>query len=190
MTTRNYLDEPLTTVRRKDRAVDDDAWIVALLRRVPTAAVATVRDRQPFINSNLFVYYETEHAIYMHTAGHGRTRSNIDADERVCVSVSEMGRLLPAPLAFNMSVEYSGAVIFGRGRILDDPADKERGLMALVRRFFPHLDPVADYRTPDAGELALTSVYRIDIDEWSGKRKVADADHPGAFTWPDVPASE
>jgi len=30
-------------------------------------------------------------------------------------------------------------------------------------------------------------VYRIDIDEWSGKQKVAPSDHPGAFLYGQVP---
>lgn len=186
---RDYLDQPYATVRRKDRAVDDDAWIVELLRRAPMAQLATVYDGQPFINSNLFVYDESQHAVYMHTAGKGRTRSNVDASEHVCLSVSEMGRLLPAPRAFNMSVEYNGVVIFGRGRAVEDDAEKEYGLMLLVRRFFPHLDPGADYEEPDAGELGLTSVYRIEIDEWSGKRKYVEPDYPGAFRHGDIIAA-
>jgi nitroimidazol reductase NimA-like FMN-containing flavoprotein (pyridoxamine 5'-phosphate oxidase superfamily) len=183
---KDYLAQPLTAVRRKERAVDDEAWIVELLRRAPMAQLSTVHDGQPFINSNLFVYDASRHAVYIHTAGKGRTRSNVDADERVCLSVSEMGRLLPAPLAFNMSVEYGGVVIFGRGRAIEDPVEKEYGLMLLVRRYFPHLSPGDDYRTPNADELGLTSVYRIEIDEWSGKRKQAAAEYPGAFWFGDV----
>jgi nitroimidazol reductase NimA-like FMN-containing flavoprotein (pyridoxamine 5'-phosphate oxidase superfamily) len=186
---RNYIDRPYSDVRRKERAVEDDAWIIDLLRRVPMASLATVHDGQPFVNSNLFVYDESRHVVYMHTAGKGRTRANVDADERICLSVSEMGRLLPAPRAFNMSVEYGGVVIFGRGRVVTDAAEKDYGLMRLVRRYYPHLEPALDYATPDPGELGLTSVYRIEIDEWSGKRKQADAHHPGAFTWPHVPGS-
>ncbi len=183
---RNYLEQPYSTVRRKDRAVDDDAWIIELLRRAPMAQLATVYDGQPFINSNLFVYDESQHAVYMHTAGKGRTRSNVDADERVCLSVSEMGRLLPAPRAFNMSVEYNGVVIFGRGRAVEAAAEKEYGLMLLIRRYFPHLTPDTDYELPDAAELGLTSVYRIDVDEWSGKRKYVEPDYRGAFRHGDL----
>ena len=32
-------------------------------------------------------------------------------------------------------------------------------------------------------------VYCITIDEWSGKQKVAAADHPGAFLYGQVPAA-
>ncbi|NJK79078.1 MAG: hypothetical protein HC914_03900 [Chloroflexaceae bacterium] len=56
-----------TEIRRRDRAVTDEAWIQALLHRAPFAALATVVDGQPFINSNLFVYDEAAACIYMHT---------------------------------------------------------------------------------------------------------------------------
>ena len=123
--TRNYLESPIATVRRKDRAVEDDAWIVALLHRAPMAQLATVHDGQPFINSNLFAYDETSHAVYMHTAAVGRTRANVDAEMRVCLSVSEMGRLLPSHEALTMSVEYGGVAIFGRARALAEEAERE-----------------------------------------------------------------
>jgi nitroimidazol reductase NimA-like FMN-containing flavoprotein (pyridoxamine 5'-phosphate oxidase superfamily) len=168
-------------VRRTDRAVDDDAWIAEMLRTAPFAAVATVSDGQPFINNNIFAFDEAERAIYMHTASLGRTRSNVAADERCCLSVSRMGRLLPHETAFGMSVEYASVVVFGRARVIEDPAERERGLQRLLDKYFGHLRPGVDYSGGTLQQLAMTSVYRIEIDEWSGKRKQADADHPGAF---------
>lgn len=174
-------------VRRRDRAVDDDAWIATLLQRAPMGCLATLHDGQPFINMNLFVFDERARVIYMHTAGAGRTRANAEREERVCFSVSEMGRLLPAESAFNMSVEYAGVVVFGRASIVRDGAEQERALQMLVDRYFPHLRPGDDYRPISAEDRARTSVYRIEIDDWSGKRREAEPDFPGAFRWPGQP---
>jgi nitroimidazol reductase NimA-like FMN-containing flavoprotein (pyridoxamine 5'-phosphate oxidase superfamily) len=171
-------------VRRKDREVADEAWIVEMLRRAPMACVATVDEGQPFVNSNTFVYAENEHAIYMHTSAHGRTRSNIGGDDRVCLTVTEMGRLLPAPRAFSMSVEYASVVAFGRARMVEDAGEKSAALLRLIAKYYPHLSPAADYASPDEKELALTAVYRIDIESWSGKMKQVEPDFPGAFTYP------
>jgi len=77
----------------------------------PFGTLATVYEGQPFINTNLFVFDEAAHVIYMHTANVGRTRANVEAEERVCFSVSEMGRLLPADTALEFSVEYAGVVV-------------------------------------------------------------------------------
>ena len=179
---------PLAEVRRRDRAVDDEAWIRALLRRVPVGSLATLADGQPFVNTNLFVYREEDDAIYLHTARAGRTRDNVEAEERVCFGVSQMGRLLPAPTALHFSVEYAGVVVFGRAKVVNDDAEAARALQQLLDKYAPHLRPGRDYRPIQPEELAVTSVFRIDIEEWSGKRKVAPADHPGAFLYGQGPA--
>jgi nitroimidazol reductase NimA-like FMN-containing flavoprotein (pyridoxamine 5'-phosphate oxidase superfamily) len=174
---------PLVQVKRKDRAVQDDAWIRALLHRAATGVLATVDEGQPFINVNLFVFDEASDAIYMHTAREGRTRKNVQGDERVCFSVSEMGRLLPAATALDMSVEYSSVVLFGRAAVVDDPDQAKRALQLLLDKYFPHLKPGRDYRPITPEELARTRAYRIQIDEWSGKRKKVEGDFPGAFAY-------
>lgn len=180
----NYGTRERAEVRRRDRAVDDEAWIAALLRRAPTAYLATVADGQPFVNSNLFVYDDQQHVIYMHTARYGRTRANLDGDERVCLSVSEIGRMLPADVALEFSVEYSGVVVFGRGAVVADADEATYGLQLLLDKYFAHLRPGKDYRPTTPEELARTSVYRIIIEEWSGKRKQVADDFPGAFVYP------
>lgn len=186
----DYANRPYTQVRRRDRAVEDDAWIRALLHRAPFGVLATIHDGQPFINSNLFVYDEAADAIYMHTAQVGRTRANIEAEARVCFSVSEMGRLLPAPVALEFSIEYAGVAVFGSAMIIADPDEATRALQLLLDKYFPHLRPGADYRPIAAEELERTAVYRIRIEEWSGKKKEVAADFPGAFTYGAPPARE
>jgi nitroimidazol reductase NimA-like FMN-containing flavoprotein (pyridoxamine 5'-phosphate oxidase superfamily) len=179
-----------TRIRRRDRAVDDDAWIRDMLTRVPFGTLATVADGQPFVNANIFAYVEADHAIYTHTARTGRTRANVEGDERVCFCVSEMGRLLPAATALEMSVEYAGVVVFGRASVVEDEATARRGLDALLAKYFPHLQSGRDYRAIVPEELARTTVYRVVIDRWSGKRKAVAADFPGAFRygeWPQPP---
>jgi hypothetical protein len=95
-----------------------------------------------------------------------------------------MGRLLPGQSAFGMSVEYASVVVFGRASILSDAAEAARALQLLVSKYFPHMQPGQDYRTVAPDELAVTAVYRIDIEQWSGKRKQAEPDFPGAFAFP------
>ena len=178
-----------TAVRRRDRAVEDEGWIKDFLRRAPAGTLATVHDGQPFVNMNVFVYAEDEHVIYLHTARTGRTRANIEASDRVCFGVNTMGRLLPAVRAKEFSVEYAGVVVFGRGEIVADEAEARRGLQLLLDKYFPHLHPGRDYRAITAEELAVTTVYRIRIDAWSGKRKVAPDNFPGAFRYGEPPAT-
>lgn len=169
-------------MRRHDRAMDED-WIRAFLATAPVGVIATVHEGQPFLNSNLFVYDEARHAIYLHTARTGRTRGNIEADERVAFTAFEMGRLLPADEALEFSVEYSGVVAFGNATVVTDAEEAEEGLQLLLDKYAPQLRPGRDYRPITPDELQRTSVMRIDVVAWSGKRKEAESDFPGAFRY-------
>jgi nitroimidazol reductase NimA-like FMN-containing flavoprotein (pyridoxamine 5'-phosphate oxidase superfamily) len=71
----------LAEVRRKDRAVPDEGWIRDLLKRAAVGTPAPVRDGQPLLNMNIFVYDEEANVLSMHTARSGRTRSNVEAED-------------------------------------------------------------------------------------------------------------
>ncbi|MCA9875795.1 MAG: pyridoxamine 5'-phosphate oxidase family protein [Anaerolineales bacterium] len=184
---KDYSSLPIDYVRRQDRAVTDEAWIRALLHRAPVGYLATVRDDQPFINSNLFVYDEAAHILYMHTARLGRTQANVAADGRFCFTVTEMGRLLPADEALEFSVEYASVVVFGTAVLVTEETEATYGLQLLLDKYAPHLTPGADYRPPVAEELKRTAVYRLNIETWSGKKKEVAADFPGAYFYGQPP---
>lgn len=178
---RDYLNQPNTAIRRSDRAVEDETWIKDFLSRAAVGTMATTYNDQPFINSNLFVYDAEKHAVYIHTANVGRTRANIEQNPKVCFSIMAMGRLLPAEEALEFSVEYESVVIFGQAAIVEDRDEAMNALQALLDKYAPHLKPGKDYRPPVDDELKRTAVYRIDIDEWSAKKKAVAEDFPGAF---------
>lgn len=179
-------DTPYTKMRRSDRAMTDDAWIRDFLQQAAVGTLATAHDNQPFVNTNLFVYDADAHAIYLHTARTGRTRDVIDANPQVCFSVMEMGRLLPADEALEFSVEYAGVTVFGTLEVVADEAAATHALQVLLDKYAPHLRAGEDYRPPVPAELKRTAVYRLVIDEWSGKQKAVDA-HEGAFWYDAMP---
>lgn len=183
---RPYLQQAPNELRRKDRAVEDEAWIRAFLHRAPFGAFAFSQGEQPFINSNIFVYDEARHAIYFHTAREGRTRSILELNPRACFSISGMGRLLPAKEALEMSVEYQGVAAFGQVQVVSDEEEGFTALQLLLDKYFPHLRPGEDYRATTPEEWKRTTVFRFDIELWSGKQKKADADFPGAFLYEDM----
>jgi nitroimidazol reductase NimA-like FMN-containing flavoprotein (pyridoxamine 5'-phosphate oxidase superfamily) len=173
-----------STLRRRDRGTPE-AWVRAFLHAAPYGFLATVAEGQPFLNSNIFVYDEARHCLYLHTHRTGRTRDNVVGDARVCFSAAAMGRLLPASEALEFSVEYAGVVVFGAGHLVDDDDEAGHGLRMLLEKYAPHLRYGDDYRHVTADELMRTAVFRVDIESWSGKQKEAAPDYPGAF---DLPA--
>ena len=180
-------DDPRSDVRRRDRG-KEEPWVVDFMKQAPYGFLATVGEEgQPFLNSNLFVYDEERHCIYLHTHRTGRTRDNLDRGQKVAFSVAAIGRLLPAPEALEFSVEYAGVVAFGVGRVVEDVSEAKAALQRLLDKYAPHLAPGDDYRPTTDEELKRTAVYRVDVETWSGKQKEADADFPGAYALPELP---
>ncbi len=170
-----------TTIRRKERGVDDEVWIQELLQRVPFCVMATVVNERPFTVARNFAYDKEKHVVYMHGARKGHTFTTVEHGAYVCLNVSEMGRLLPAKRAMNFGAEYAGAVISARASLVTDTDEAKHALQLIVDKHFPHLRSNVDYETTSDVDLKITAVIRIDIDEWSGKQKKVPADFPGAF---------
>ncbi|MFC1997690.1 pyridoxamine 5'-phosphate oxidase family protein [Chloroflexota bacterium] len=177
---RDYLNQPVNQMRRTDRA-QEDAWIKAFLKRGDFGVMATSHEGQPFTNTRQYVYDEAAHVIYMHGAKTGRTPAVIAVNDRVCFSVSEMGRLIPADEAVEVSVEFASVMLFGRVSIVDDETESTHALQLLMDKYFPHLKPLEDYRPIEPKDLKITAVFRIAIESWSGKEKKVAGDPPGVF---------
>jgi nitroimidazol reductase NimA-like FMN-containing flavoprotein (pyridoxamine 5'-phosphate oxidase superfamily) len=177
-------DQPsLSRARRRDRAVEDEAWIRAFLHRGPYGVLATVDGQQPFLNPMNFVLDETRHALYIHTSPDGRVNENLGANDRVCFCVSWMGRLLPGKQAGEFGVEYASVVVFGRARPVTNAAEAGRALQMLLDKYFADFRSGWDYRPLTPDERGATRVYRIDIDTWSAKKREEPPGFPGAFAY-------
>ncbi|MGE5141101.1 MAG: pyridoxamine 5'-phosphate oxidase family protein [Rudaea sp.] len=163
--------------------MEDEEWIREMLRRSAVGQLAMAAGEQPYLNTNLFVLDEAAGVIYLHTANEGRTASSIERNANICFSVSEMGRLLPGQSAAEMSVEYASVLVFGRAERITDTEQAAQALRLLIAKYFPHLRYGEDYSGIQPADLQRTAVYRIQIEQWSGKRKKARADFPGAFLY-------
>ncbi|HSM35707.1 MAG TPA: pyridoxamine 5'-phosphate oxidase family protein [Longimicrobiales bacterium] len=172
---------PLRQVRRRDRAVTDEAWIEDLLESAAVGVLAAAASGQPEVNANLFVYDRPSRCIFLHTARVGLTRAIVEAHPRVAFTVFRLGRLLPAATALEFSAEFDSVVAVGTCSVVEDREEAKNALEALLAKYAPHLLMGEDYREPVPAELKRTTVLRVRIDAWSGKRKVAAPDFPGAY---------
>lgn len=178
-------DKPLNKIRRKNLS-KDDSWIQTFLLRGAVGTLATCINGQPFLVTRNYVYDPERGVIYLHGAKKGRTYENIQINNKICFSVSEMGRLLPADDAMEIGVEYAGVVVFGRIQNVGKDSEATHGLKLLLDKYFPHYKPVIDYKPVTPDSLRITAVFRIDIESWSGKEKKVDRDYPGAFYFNDL----
>ncbi len=161
----------LNKIRRQDRAITDDAWVVEFLQKADYGVFATCKDDQPFTVARNFVYDVRKHVIYFHGARKGRTFENVGQGASVNLNVSEMGEWIVAKRAMNFGVKYKGVVVFGHLSIVEDSDEAKHGLQLIMDKHFPALRPGVDYEAVTDDDLKVTAVFRVDIESWSGKEK-------------------
>lgn len=155
-------------LRRKDRELPPDAaW--ALVEGAFSARIGTTGpDGWPYVVPQLFVTHGGK--LYFHnTAARGHTRTNLEADSRVCVEVDEPGPVFPygeqAPC--ETSVGFASAIAFGTCRIVTDRDEK----IVFYERFMAKYADPAWQRPAGWPMLDATTVYEITVERLTGKRR-------------------
>ena len=165
-------------VRRQDKVMsDDDARDMLATGR--HGRVATVSaDGSPYCTPLLYVWMDGE--IYLHnSAAPGHLRRNIDREPRVCFETDEAGEVFDyGRFECDVSIAHRSVVAFGRMRVVDDRAVKQRFCDELMAKyhgrdvgrpkgFFPRLD--------------FITVYAIEVERLTGKQTTLPAP---ADQWP------
>jgi nitroimidazol reductase NimA-like FMN-containing flavoprotein (pyridoxamine 5'-phosphate oxidase superfamily) len=87
--------------------------------------------------------------------------------QEVCVTVTHLDGVVCARAAFNHSMNYRSAMIFGIARLLTDPAEQTAALQIITEHLAPGQWTYA--RQPSKKELAATSVLELPLTEASVK---------------------
>jgi uncharacterized protein len=171
---RDYKDQSPSALQRLPEYKRDDEWIRAFLREAKVGHIASARDGQPFLNPTTFWFDEAKHQIIFHSNVAGRIRSNIEANSRVCFEASELGKMLPSNVALEFSLQFRSVIVFGTARLISDPAEAHRVMYELIHKYFPAMTAGKEFREITDKELKRTSVYAVQIEEWSGKENWKD----------------
>ena len=180
---RDYTNQSPTAFQRMPDYKRDDDWIRSFLREARVGHIASARDAQPFLNPSTFWFDEDNHRIIFHSNVAGRIRSNIEANPKVCFEASELGKMLPSNVALEFSLQFRSVIVFGTVRLITDPDEARSVLYGLIRKYFPSMTAGKEFREITEKELRSTSIYAIQIDEWSGKENWKDrADQSDEWT--------
>jgi nitroimidazol reductase NimA-like FMN-containing flavoprotein (pyridoxamine 5'-phosphate oxidase superfamily) len=160
---------PVTSVNRvkrlHERGSYDRETIHALLDASMLCHVAYVIDGLPYCTPTLFWREGTR--LYWHGSSASRMLRNQSEGEPVCLTVSHLDSLVLARCGFNHSVDYRSVMAFGRARLVEDPEEKARALVAMVDRFYPGRTATLRQSTPQ--EIKATRVIGMEIEQASAK---------------------
>lgn len=171
---RDYQAASPTAYQRLPEYQRDEEWIRAFLREAKVGHIASMQGDQPFLNPTTFWFDEPNHQIIFHSNLAGRIRSNIESNQKVCFEASELGKLLPSNVALEFSLQFRSVIVFGNACLIRDPAEARRVLYGLIHKYFPAMTAGREFREIMDKELKRTSVYAIQIEEWSGKENWKD----------------
>src|SRR5215217_8015398 len=150
---RNYQNESPVAFQRLPEYQRDDEWIRAFLREARVRHIASTQDGQPFLNPSTFWFDEANRQIVFHSNLAGRIRSNIENNPRVCFETSELGKMLPANVALEFSLQFRSVIVFGKARLVDDPGEARRVMYGLIHKYFPAMTPGEEFREITDKEL-------------------------------------
>lgn len=102
---------------------------------------------------------EGEH-LYIHGSNGGRLLKLLQKGTQVCVTITHLDGLVLARSAFNHSMNYRSAMVYG---VFEPVQDKHAALAAFMDKIA--LGRQAEIRTGSDKEMAATTVMRIGLEE-------------------------
>jgi nitroimidazol reductase NimA-like FMN-containing flavoprotein (pyridoxamine 5'-phosphate oxidase superfamily) len=158
--------------RMTDRVSADRALLRRLLADVPVGHVGFVTgDGQPFVLPTAIAGDGDD--VLLHGSTGSRWLRLIATGIPVSLAVTALDGLLVARTAFESSMHYRSAVLFGCCTALDGE-QKLAALDTLTDALIP--GRVAEVRRPSAKELAATLVLRMTVEDWTIKVSAGQPD--------------
>lgn len=105
---------------------------------------------------------EGEH-LYIHGSNGGRMVRHLAGGAQACVTVTHVDGLVLARSAFNHSMNYRSAMVYGQFEVVADEATKRASLAAFMDKIAPGRQ--AEIRPGNDKEFAATTVLRISLAE-------------------------
>jgi uncharacterized protein len=159
-------------LRRADRAMSKEG-ACEMLKHGFSGQLATIsKDGYPYCIPLLYVWMDGE--VYVHTTSAlGHFRANVAREPRVCFEIDKPDEVFDyGRFECDSGLAYRSVILFGKIRIAEDNATKQRFCEALM----------AKYGKPDTGRpkgffprIDAITVYAISVERMTGKETALPA---------------
>lgn len=149
----------------REKADYDKETVHGILDSALVASVGFVQEGQPVVVPML--YGRDGETVFLHGARKARVVRLLEDTATACMNVTHVDGLVYARSAFNSSMHYRSATVFGSPRLVDDPEEKLHALRVITECTMPgRWDEVRDSHD---NEIKMTGVIAIDIESASAK---------------------
>jgi uncharacterized protein len=151
-------------LRRSDKALEDKAELVRILRGQKHVTLALCAENQPYLVTMNHGYDEGEHCLYFHCAPAGKKVDLLRANPQVWGQALEDGGYLDG----ECDHAYRTVQFQGRAEFVADLAEKRRALALMIDQMESAPEPVKQRNlTPE--NIAGVCIIRVRLGEMTGK---------------------
>ena len=166
----DFKTEKSAVRRQAKRGKYDEKTLHSILDEGFLCHVGFSVDGQPFVIPTL--YGREGNTIYIHGSAVSRMLKEASEGVELCLTVTHVDGIVLARSAFHHSMNYRSAVVFGKGRLIEDDDKKNEALFVISEQLLE--GRWDDSREPTKKELDVTSVIAVDIEEASCKIREGD----------------
>jgi nitroimidazol reductase NimA-like FMN-containing flavoprotein (pyridoxamine 5'-phosphate oxidase superfamily) len=167
--TDNYPQSRTNKVRQlSEYASYDRETVHRVLDAGLVAHVGFVQDGAPLVVP--MIYGRDGETVYLHGARKARVIRMLEETEQACLNVTLLDGIVLARSAFNSSMEYRSATVFGKPRLVEDPDTKVQAMRIISEHTMP--GRWDELREPHDKEVKMTGVIAFEIE--TGSAKIAD----------------
>jgi len=149
----------------REKAAYDKETVHAILDSALLASVGFVQDDQPVVVPML--YGREGEVVFLHGARKARVIRLLESTTTACMNVTHVDALVYARSAFNSSMNYRSATVYGSPRLVDDREEKLHALRVITECTMP--GRWDELREPLENEIKMTGIIALDIESASAK---------------------
>jgi nitroimidazol reductase NimA-like FMN-containing flavoprotein (pyridoxamine 5'-phosphate oxidase superfamily) len=164
--TNEYTVSKKNKVRQlREKAAYDKETVHGILDSAMLAHVAFVQDGEPVVVPML--YGREGETIFLHGARKARVIRLLESTGTACLNVTHVDGLVFARSAFNSSMNYRSATVFGSARLVSGESGKLHALRVITECTMP--GRWDELREPLVNEVKMTGIIALDIESASAK---------------------
>ncbi len=149
----------------REKAAYDKETVHAILDSALLASVGFVQDGQAVVVPML--YGREGEVVFLHGARKARVIRLLESTTTACMNVTHVDALVYARSAFNSSMNYRSATVYGSPRLVDDREEKLHALRVITECTMP--GRWDELRKPLENEIKQTGIIALHIESASAK---------------------
>ena len=149
----------------REKATYDKKVVHGILDSAMLAHVAFVQDGQPVVVPML--YGRDGETLFLHGARKARVIRLLESTATAALNVTHVDGLVFARSAFNSSMNYRSATVFGPARLVEGEDEKLHALRIISECTMP--GRWDELRKPLVNEVKMTGIIALDIESASAK---------------------